>query len=115
MFKTSLNYIIYYILQNNIDQHNRLAEELKRLDAQADSQLREEKSKTSTLLKVLQAAPLKTELALLKDKQQLKMQLQETEGKVQVCIGFMTVVFYYVVTCRSQLFLGKSIHQIITI
>uniref|UniRef100_A0A8C9Y709 Centromere-associated protein E n=1 Tax=Sander lucioperca TaxID=283035 RepID=A0A8C9Y709_SANLU len=56
------------------------------LEDQANSQLGEERSKSSTLLQALEGAPLKTELSLLKDNQQLLLQLQQTEEKVKVCL-----------------------------
>ncbi|XP_049446554.1 centromere-associated protein E isoform X4 [Epinephelus fuscoguttatus] len=71
------------ILQGIIDEQNGLFEELKLLEAQADLQLREERSKSSTLLQALEGAPLKTELSLLKDNQQLVLQLQQTEEQVE--------------------------------
>ncbi|XP_040921131.1 centromere-associated protein E isoform X3 [Toxotes jaculatrix] len=70
-------------LQGINDEQSALIEELKLLEAQADSQLREEKSKSSTLLQALEGAPPKTELSLLKDNQQLVVQLQQTEEKVE--------------------------------
>lgn len=72
------------LLQNITDDHHRLCEELKLLEAQADSQLREERSKSCTLLPTLDGAPVKTELSLLKDNQQLVLKLQQTEGEVRV-------------------------------
>lgn len=72
------------LLQGIIDEQNIVFEELKLLEAQAESQLREERSKNFTLLKSLQGAPLKTELSLLKNNQQLVLQLQQTEEKVKV-------------------------------
>ncbi|XP_049914414.1 centromere-associated protein E isoform X11 [Epinephelus moara] len=71
------------ILQGIIDEQNGLFEELKLLEAQADLQLREERSKSSTLLQALEGAPLKTELSLLKDNQHLVLQLQQTEEQVE--------------------------------
>ncbi|XP_070705808.1 centromere-associated protein E [Pempheris klunzingeri] len=71
------------ILQAIMDEQNGPWEELKLLETQAHSQLREERSKTSTLLQALEGAPLKTELSLLKDNQQLVLQLQQTEEKVK--------------------------------
>ncbi|KAL7389117.1 hypothetical protein ABVT39_026772 [Epinephelus coioides] len=71
------------ILQGIIDEQNGLFEELKLLEAQADLQFREERSKSSTLLQALEGAPLKTELSLLKDNQQLVLQLQQTEEQVE--------------------------------
>ncbi|KAI3364122.1 hypothetical protein L3Q82_010799, partial [Scortum barcoo] len=70
-------------LQGIIDEHNGLCEELKQLEAQADSQLREERSKSSTLLQPLEGAPLKTELSLLQENQQLILQLQQIKEKVK--------------------------------
>ncbi|XP_078130438.1 centromere-associated protein E isoform X2 [Sander vitreus] len=70
-------------LQAIIDEHNGLQEDLKLLEDQANSQLGEERSKSSTLLQALEGAPLKTELSLLKDNQQLLLQLQQTEEKVK--------------------------------
>ncbi|XP_042246238.1 centromere-associated protein E isoform X1 [Thunnus maccoyii] len=74
-------------LQGIIDEQRGLCEELKQLEAQADSQLREERSKSLTLQQALQGAPLKTELSLLKDNQQLALQLQQAEEKVKaLCV-----------------------------
>ncbi|XP_030293943.1 centromere-associated protein E isoform X2 [Sparus aurata] len=70
-------------LQSIISDHDGQCQELKSLEAQADSQLREEKSKSSTLLQASQGAPLKTELSQQKDNQQLVLQLQQTEEKVK--------------------------------
>ncbi|XP_070844021.1 centromere-associated protein E [Chaetodon trifascialis] len=70
-------------LQGVIDEQNGLFEELKLLEAQADAQLREERSKSFTLLQALEGAPLETELSLLKDNQRLVLQLQQTEEKVK--------------------------------
>ncbi|XP_073334857.1 centromere-associated protein E [Pagrus major] len=63
-------------LQSIINDHDGLCKELKSLEAQADSELREEKSKSSTLLQASQGAPMK-------DNQQLVLQLQQTEEKVK--------------------------------
>ncbi|XP_051816800.1 centromere-associated protein E isoform X2 [Acanthochromis polyacanthus] len=74
-------------LQGITDEQNSLFTELKQLEHQADSQLREEKSKNSTLLQALEGAPLKTEVSLLKDNQQLLLQLQQAEEKVKaLCV-----------------------------
>ncbi|XP_028262364.1 centromere-associated protein E isoform X2 [Parambassis ranga] len=70
-------------IQGIIDEQNGLFEELKQVEAQADSQLREERSKNSTILRSLEGAPLKTELSLLKDNQKLVLQLQQAEERVQ--------------------------------
>ncbi|XP_037606181.1 centromere-associated protein E isoform X27 [Sebastes umbrosus] len=59
-----------------IDEHNGPSEELKLPKAPADSQ-------SSSLLQAPEGAPLKAELSLLKDnQQQLVLQLQQTEEKV---------------------------------
>ncbi|XP_062293699.1 centromere-associated protein E [Scomber scombrus] len=70
-------------LQSVIDEQQGLCEELEQLEAQAESQLREERSKSFTLQPALQGAPRKTELSLLKDNQQLALQLQQAEEKVK--------------------------------
>ncbi|XP_056260485.1 centromere-associated protein E isoform X3 [Seriola aureovittata] len=70
-------------LQGIIGEHSGVFEELKLLEAQACSQLTEERSKSSTLLRALEGAPLKTELLLLKDNQQLVLQLQKTQEQVK--------------------------------
>ncbi|XP_041813994.1 centromere-associated protein E isoform X4 [Chelmon rostratus] len=70
-------------LQGIIDEQNGLFKELKLLEAQADAQLSSERSKSFTLLKAMEGAPLKTELSLLKDNQRLSLQLQQTEEKVK--------------------------------
>lgn len=81
------NVIIFmYHLQGIIDEQNCVFEELKQLEARAASQLSSERSKNLTLLKALEGAPLKTELSLLKDNQQLILQLRQTEEKVKVCL-----------------------------
>ncbi|XP_069371194.1 centromere-associated protein E isoform X5 [Paralichthys olivaceus] len=71
------------ILQDITAEQSVLSEELKLLEAQACFQLREEKSKSSTLLQAIEGAPLKTELSLLKDNQNLLIQLKHTEEKVK--------------------------------
>ncbi|XP_020570233.1 centromere-associated protein E isoform X4 [Oryzias latipes] len=58
-------------------------DELKRQAAQTESLLREEKSKTCTLLQALEGAPLKTEVSLLKDNQELYLQLQEAQENIK--------------------------------
>ena len=73
-------------LKSIIDEQHGLCEEVKQLEAQAYSQLTEERSKNFTLQQALQGAPLKTELSLLKDIQQLSLQLQQAEEKVKVCL-----------------------------
>ncbi|XP_045915972.1 centromere-associated protein E [Micropterus dolomieu] len=70
-------------LQAIFDEQNGLCKEVMLLDSQAYSQLSSERSKSSTLLQALEGAPLKTELSLLKDNQQLVLQLQQTEDKVK--------------------------------
>lgn len=81
-----------FLLPGIIVEQSGLFEELKLLKAHADSQLREEKSKSSTLLQGLEGAPLKTELSLLKDNQQLVLQLQQTEEKVKVCLLYFLMI-----------------------
>ncbi|XP_071755303.2 centromere-associated protein E [Centroberyx gerrardi] len=70
-------------LQGILDEHNAISKELEQLEVQADAQLREERSKTSTLLQALESAPLKTEVDLLRDNQQLVLQLQHSEKEVK--------------------------------
>ncbi|XP_034384091.1 centromere-associated protein E isoform X2 [Cyclopterus lumpus] len=64
-------------LQAIMDKLNGPCEELKQLEAQADARLREESSKTSSLLQALEGAPLKT------DRQQLVLQLQQTKETIK--------------------------------
>ncbi|XP_029903587.1 centromere-associated protein E isoform X2 [Myripristis murdjan] len=71
------------ILQGMLDEHIAQSKELEQLEMQADVQLREERSKTSTLLQMLESAPLKTEADLLSDNQQLALQLQQSEKEVK--------------------------------
>ncbi|XP_036068163.1 centromere-associated protein E isoform X4 [Oryzias melastigma] len=66
-----------------MEEQKVLFDELKQQDAQTESLLREEKSKTCTLLQALEGAPLKTELSLLKDNQELLLQLQEAQENVK--------------------------------
>lgn len=62
------------------------------MEAQAESQLQEERSKSATLLRPLEGAPVKTELSLLRDNQQLGIKLQRTEEDVKVrCLWFLPV------------------------
>lgn len=70
-----------------MEEQKVLFDELKQQDAQTESLLREEKSKTCTLLQALEGAPLKTELSLLKDNQELLLQLQEAQENVKVSLG----------------------------
>ncbi|XP_071334449.1 centromere-associated protein E isoform X3 [Trachinotus anak] len=70
-------------LQGIIAEQTSLFEELKLLEAQAYTQLTEERSKSLTLLQALEGAPLKTELSLLNDNQQLVLQHQQMEEKVK--------------------------------
>lgn len=55
------------------------------MDAQAESLLQDERSKSATLLRPLEGAPVKTELSLLRDNQQLGIKLQQMAGDVKVC------------------------------
>ncbi|KAG7239171.1 hypothetical protein INR49_029922 [Caranx melampygus] len=74
-------------LQGFIGEQSGLFEELKELEAQAHSLLTEERSKSATLLQALEGAPLKTELSLLNDNQQLVLQLQQMQDKVKtLCV-----------------------------
>lgn len=54
------------------------------MGAQADAQLADERSKSSMVLQELQAVPVKTQVSLLKDNQQLVLKLQQAEEKIQV-------------------------------
>lgn len=74
-----------HLTQGFIGEQSGLFEELKELEARARSLLTEERSKSATLLKALEGAPLKTELSLLNDNQQLALQLQQMQDKVKVC------------------------------
>ncbi|KAM3601787.1 uncharacterized protein V6R79_018953 [Siganus canaliculatus] len=69
------------------DEHSALREELKLLNAQAEAQLQDERSKNSTLLQALKGAPLKAELSLLNDNQQLVQKLQHAEGKLKTLLN----------------------------
>ncbi|XP_041660515.1 centromere-associated protein E isoform X2 [Cheilinus undulatus] len=82
--KTAMIHSSKTTLQAIIDEHSGLFAEMKLLQTQANSQLREEKSRRSTLLLPLEGAPLKTEPTLLKENQQLVLQLQQTKERVQV-------------------------------
>lgn len=80
-----LKYLLYAgPLQASLDHQKGLLEELKRLEAEARSHLEEERSKSCTLLKALEGAPLKTEVSLLQDNQQLVLQLQQSEAQTNV-------------------------------
>ncbi|XP_017280085.1 centromere-associated protein E isoform X2 [Kryptolebias marmoratus] len=70
-------------LQLIVNENNSVLDELKQLDAQCESQLREEKSKSSTLLQALEGAPLKTEVSLLEDNQKLLLQLRRAEENIK--------------------------------
>lgn len=65
------------------EEHNSILQELKLQEAQAQSRLQEERSKNATLLQSLEGAPVKTELSLLRDNQQLANALQQTEAQVK--------------------------------
>ncbi|XP_029353023.1 centromere-associated protein E isoform X3 [Echeneis naucrates] len=69
-------------LQAIIGEHSGVFEELKQLEVEAYSQLTEEKRKSHSLLQALEGAFLNTEDSLLKDNQQLVLQLQQTQEKV---------------------------------
>eukprot|EP00063_Salmo_salar_P040842 XP_014015677.1 PREDICTED: centromere-associated protein E isoform X8 [Salmo salar] len=70
-------------LQGLRDERCGLLKELGVVRAQADSQLKEERSKTSTLLQILERAPVKTEADLLRDNQQLALQRQQLDGEIK--------------------------------
>ncbi|KAM6992315.1 centromere-associated protein E [Tautogolabrus adspersus] len=82
-FRSALTRSRKTTLKGIIDEHNSLFEEMKLLQTQTDTRLQEERSRRSTLLQPLEGAPLKTELSLLKDNQQLVLQLQETEERIK--------------------------------
>lgn len=65
-------------------EHRSLTKELEQVIERAFHQLREERSKTSTLLLVLEKAPVKAEADLLKDNRQLVLQLHQSEAKIEV-------------------------------
>ncbi|XP_030578143.1 centromere-associated protein E isoform X4 [Archocentrus centrarchus] len=71
------------LLQSITEEQMGPSEELKQLEAEAESQLSEVKSKTSTLLQTLEGAPLQTVASLLKETQQLAFQLQQAEEKIK--------------------------------
>ncbi|XP_029984980.1 LOW QUALITY PROTEIN: centromere-associated protein E [Sphaeramia orbicularis] len=70
-------------LQDMTEEHTVLMRELKLLEVQSHSELRQEKRKRSTLLQALEGAPLQTQVDLLKDNQQLLLQLQQAEDQVK--------------------------------
>ncbi|XP_037305357.2 centromere-associated protein E [Pungitius pungitius] len=69
-------------LQGITEEHSGLSGELKRLQAQADSRLSDEKRKTAALLQALEGAPSQAEPGLLKANQQLALQLRQAEEEV---------------------------------
>uniref|UniRef100_A0A8C6L2P3 Centromere-associated protein E n=1 Tax=Nothobranchius furzeri TaxID=105023 RepID=A0A8C6L2P3_NOTFU len=71
-------------LQLLVSEQNNLLDELKQLEVEGESQLREEKSKSATLLRALEGAPLKKEVSLLRDNQQLVLQLQRAEETIKM-------------------------------
>ncbi|XP_038868858.1 centromere-associated protein E [Salvelinus namaycush] len=70
-------------LQGLRDERCGSLKELGVVRAQADSQLKEERSKTSTLLQILERASVKTEADLLRDNQQLALQRQQLDGEIK--------------------------------
>nr|XP_029533828.1 centromere-associated protein E-like isoform X2 [Oncorhynchus nerka] len=70
-------------LQGLRDERCGLLKELGVVRAQADSQLKEERSKTSTLLQILERASVKTEADLLRDNQQLTLKRQQLDGEIK--------------------------------
>ncbi|XP_031597511.2 centromere-associated protein E isoform X1 [Oreochromis aureus] len=71
------------LLQSITDEQKGLFEELKQLEAEAESHLREVKSKSSTLLQALEDGAFLTVAALQKETQQLASQLKHAEEKVK--------------------------------
>ncbi|KAM6954033.1 centromere-associated protein E [Aplochiton taeniatus] len=67
------------LVQENKNQVNRLVE----LQTQAHAQMKEERSKTATLLQALQSAPVKTEAQLLENNQQLLLQLENCQRDLE--------------------------------
>ncbi|KAK9531835.1 hypothetical protein VZT92_011237 [Zoarces viviparus] len=98
-------------LQAIMEEHNGLCEELKLLEAQADSLLQEERSKTSTLLQALEGAPLRTELALLKDNQQRV--LQQAEDKIKALCAHIEQLEEAQVKASSRLSNHKEATQLL--
>ncbi|KAM3861530.1 uncharacterized protein ACN63O_014984 [Diretmus argenteus] len=73
--------------QRKFDEHGSLNKELEQLEEQAETRLREERLKTTTLLEKLETAPVKTEADLLQDNKQLVLQLQQSEKEVKaLCV-----------------------------
>jgi len=75
-----------------MDEQNCLFEDMKQLDTQADSQLRQERSKSSTLLQALEGDP-----TLVKDKHHLVFQLQQSEEKITVSLSYLIHTCFYVI------------------
>ncbi|XP_076026646.1 centromere-associated protein E [Genypterus blacodes] len=74
-------------LQGIRSEHKRLSEELKLLQSQSDARLREEKSNRAALLQTLEDVSPRSELDLLKDNQQLVLQLQRSEEELKaLCV-----------------------------
>lgn len=97
-----------YLPQSITDEQKSQFEELKQLEAEAESHLREVKSKSSTLLQALEEGALLTVAALLKETQQLASQLKHAEEKVKVCLlhGFLFLSFSCSKQLKHQLVLG---------
>lgn len=72
------------------EDHTGLVRELELVRDQADFELKEERRKTFTLLQMLESATVKTEADLLKDNQQLVLQLQQSEKEIKVSSHFLT-------------------------
>ncbi|XP_019201321.1 centromere-associated protein E isoform X8 [Oreochromis niloticus] len=71
------------LLQSITDEQKGPFEELKQLEAEAETHLREVKSKSSTLLQALEDGAFLTVAALQKETQQLASQLKHAEEKVK--------------------------------
>ncbi|XP_067084045.1 centromere-associated protein E [Osmerus mordax] len=71
-------------LQGLQDEHQDLRVELKQAEERAAVQMREERSKTFTLLQGLDKAPVQTEVELLNTNQRLAQQLEQAETEIQV-------------------------------
>ncbi|XP_062307656.1 centromere-associated protein E [Osmerus eperlanus] len=71
-------------LQGLQDEHQDLRVELKQAEERAAVRMREERSKTFTLLQGLDKAPVQTEVELLNTNQRLAQQLEQAETEIQV-------------------------------
>ncbi|CAJ1077520.1 centromere-associated protein E isoform X5 [Xyrichtys novacula] len=99
--------------QSITDEHNRQAESLKLLQSQTDNELREERSRRSTLLQALEGAPLKTEPSLLKDNQRLLLKLQQTEERIRALCEEREQLEEAQITTNSRLSNHKQATQLL--